>query len=231
MKGSENIINQNGGFKWVSSGLLAAFSASLCCITPVLALVSGTSGMAATFSWAEPLRPYLIGLTTMVLGLAWYQKLKPDRQDEKQCDCENDGKEPFIQSKKFLSIVTIIAMALLTFPSYSHLFYPDNIRRTVEHTSIVNIQQVNLKIKGMTCAGCEEHIKHASYQVEGVLNVESTYEKRSASIVFDSSKASMEEIEKAVNSTGYSITNYRFVEPSLNYLERTNLIPSEKELR
>ena len=63
--------------KLIGAGLLTAIAASLCCITPVLALVAGTSGLASTFSWLEPFRPYFIGLTILVLGFAWYQKLKP----------------------------------------------------------------------------------------------------------------------------------------------------------
>lgn len=61
-------------------GLLTATAASLCCITPVIALVAGTSGMASAFSWMEPARPYLIGLTILTLGLAWYQKLKSKKK-------------------------------------------------------------------------------------------------------------------------------------------------------
>jgi mercuric ion transport protein len=56
-------------------GLLAAVAASLCCITPVLAFLGGASGLASSFSWIEPYRPYLIGLTIAVFAFAWYQKL------------------------------------------------------------------------------------------------------------------------------------------------------------
>lgn len=55
--------------KLIGTGLLTAIAASLCCITPVLALVAGTSGLASTFSWLEPFRPYFIGLTVLVLGI------------------------------------------------------------------------------------------------------------------------------------------------------------------
>ena len=63
--------------KLIGTGLLTAIAASLCCITPVLALIAGTSGLASTFSWLEPFRPYFIGLTILVLVFAWFQKLKP----------------------------------------------------------------------------------------------------------------------------------------------------------
>ena len=61
----------------IGMGLLTALASSLCCITPVLAIFAGSSGMASSFSWMEPARPYLIIFTIIVLGFAWYQKLKP----------------------------------------------------------------------------------------------------------------------------------------------------------
>src|SRR5690554_7743242 len=77
--------------KLIGAGILTAFAASLCCITPVLALIAGTSGLAASFSWLEPFRPYLIGLTILVLGFAWYQKLKPKKEID--CDCETEDRK------------------------------------------------------------------------------------------------------------------------------------------
>jgi mercuric ion transport protein len=89
--------------KLIGAGLLTAITASLCCITPVLALIAGTSGIASTFSWIEPFRPYLIGLTILVLAFAWYQKLKS--QKEIDCECDTDERPKFIQSKSLLGIV------------------------------------------------------------------------------------------------------------------------------
>ena len=74
--------------KLIGAGLLTTIAASLCCITPVLALIAGTSGLTSTFSWLEPFRPYFIGLTILVLGFAWYQKLKPKKQIERKRETE-----------------------------------------------------------------------------------------------------------------------------------------------
>ena len=106
-------------------GVLTAVSASLCCITPVLALFAGVSGVASSFSWLEPARPFFMGFTGLVLGFAWYQKLKPAKE-EIDCDCEVDEKPSFWQSKSFLGIVTGLAIVLLSFPYYSSSFFPDN---------------------------------------------------------------------------------------------------------
>jgi hypothetical protein len=100
--------------------LLTAITASLCCIAPVLALIAGISGVASTFTWIEPFRPYLIGLTILVLGFVWYQILKPRKDID--CECEPDENPKFIQTKMFLGIVTAFAIIMLAFPHYSGIF-------------------------------------------------------------------------------------------------------------
>ena len=108
--------------KLISAGLMTAIASSLCCITPVLAIVAGSSGLASTFSWLEPFRPYFIGMTVLVLGFAWYQKLKP--QQKIDCNCETTQKPNFMQTKSFLGIITVMTVLLLSFPSYAHIFFP-----------------------------------------------------------------------------------------------------------
>jgi len=41
----------------IGAGLLTAFAASLCRITPVLAMLSGAAGIASTFSWMGTIPP------------------------------------------------------------------------------------------------------------------------------------------------------------------------------
>ena len=69
-----------------------------------------------------------------------------------------------------------------------------------------NIQTVNFDVKGMTCASCEQHITHAVNELEGIVNVNASYEKANAKVEFDNSKTTKEDIEKAINSTGYKVT-------------------------
>ncbi|ASV79769.1 heavy metal transporter [Elizabethkingia anophelis] len=189
--------------KLLGAGLLTAFASSLCCITPVLALVAGTSGLASTFSWLEPARPYFIGLTVLVLGFAWYQKIKFKKID---CNCETDEKPKFKQSKTFLGIVTVFAGLMLAFPMYAHIFYP----KTEKQVMVVdksNIETVEFAISGMTCAGCEEHVNNEVNKLSGIVKTTTSYENGNAIIEFDNSKTSTAEIEKAINSTGYSVTD------------------------
>ncbi len=190
--------------KLIGFGLLSAVSASICCITPVLALLAGTSGLASAFSWLEPARPYFIALTVVVLGFAWYQKLKPKKQID--CKCETEEKPTFIQSKTFLGAVTVFAGLMLVFPMYAHIFYPKAEKQiiVVEKSSI---KKVEFTISGMTCAGCEEHVNHEVNKLTGIISVNASYEKGNAIVEFDNAKTNIAEIEQAIRSTGYTITN------------------------
>ncbi|HIB47192.1 MAG TPA: mercuric transport protein MerTP [Flavobacteriaceae bacterium] len=194
--------------KLIGAGLLTAMAASICCITPVLALIAGTSGIASTFSWIEPFRPYLIGLTILVLLFAWYQKLKP--QKEIDCECETDEKPKFIQSKKFLGIVTVFAIVMLAFPYYSGIFYP-NTEKQIIVVDKSDIKTTEFTISGMTCASCEEHVNHEVNKLKGIVNSKASYENGNAIIEFDKTKANEAEIEKAINSTGYKVTDKKEV--------------------
>lgn len=215
MKKPEPSLQNQGapaGKAWLGAGLLAAFAASLCCITPVLALLGGVSGIAATFSWLEPFRPYLIGATILVLGFAWYQKLKPRALEEINCACEDDNeghkKPSFLQSRKFLAIVTVSASLLLAFPYYSGLFFPDN---DTAHASVVNhsdVVEASLFIKGMTCEGCEKSVNYALTNQEGVVEAVSSYKDGSAKVKFDRTRVTVEELAQAIEEeTGYTVTN------------------------
>jgi mercuric ion transport protein len=187
--------------KLMGTGIFAAIAASICCITPLLALIAGSGSLAASFAWLNPARPYFIGLTVVVLGFAWYQKLKPSVDD---CGCAVDEKHSFLQSKKFLLIITIASALMIAFPAYSKIFFPQNVKEQVA-IQPSKTQTVEFGIKGMTCAGCEEHVKAEVNKLPGIVQLSVSYEKRNAIVVFDPSKTTAKAIHEAINKTGYKV--------------------------
>jgi mercuric ion transport protein len=194
----------NSENKLIGAGLLTAITASLCCITPVVALIAGTSGIASTFSWIKPFRPYLIAMTILVLAFAWYQKLKT--QKEIDCECETDEKPKFIQTKSFLGIVNAFAIVMFAFPYYSGVFYP-NTEKQIIVVDKSDIKTTEFKISGMTCASCEGHLSHEVNKLNGIVNSKASYENGNAIIEFDKSKTNETEIEKAISTTAYKIVD------------------------
>jgi copper chaperone CopZ len=194
------------------TGILTAILASLCCITPVLALIAGISGAASTFSWIEPFRPYLAALTIGVLAFAWYQKLKPAKE-EIECDCEEDGKSSFWQSKKFLAIVTVFALLMLAFPYYSGIFYPDNSGNRNITFSESNVINAEIDLEGMTCTSCEHSVNHALRSEEGVIEAESDYKTGVARVKYDASKIDLDKLSQDLEEkTGYTVVASKKIE-------------------
>lgn len=200
------MANEKTNTKILTAGTITALGASLCCITPVLALMAGIGGVAATFSWLDPFRPFFMGLTLLVLGFAWYQQLKP-KKEALGCNCEDEEKKSFVQSKTFLGIVTALALLLLSFPYYSGAFFPTPSEKEI--TAVAKppqLQQVQLQIKGMTCAGCEQSVNHVLKSREGVLEAKASYENGEAQLSYDPALTSPESLKAAIeDELGYQV--------------------------
>ncbi|GAB4377221.1 MAG: hypothetical protein Kow0042_24640 [Calditrichia bacterium] len=193
------------------SSILAAIAASLCCITPVLAILGGLGGIASTFSWLEPLRPYLMGFTALLLGYAFYQAYKPKKETEIDCACEDeetDKTKNFLNSKGFLWVVLAVSIVLFAFPYYSGYLIP-----SVEKTNLVaaenNILEAEMQIEGMTCTGCEALINYALQSEQGVLKAESSYKTGIAHVKYDKSKVAPKKLSLAVEKLGYRVKDVK----------------------
>ena len=65
------------------------------------------------------------------------------------------------------------------------------------------IQTVTLSVPGMTCAACPITVKKALTKVEGVSQVDVSFDKREAVVTFDDAKTSVQKLTEATTSSGY----------------------------
>ncbi len=192
---------------YASTGLFAAIASSLCCIAPIIAMFGGVAGAASTFSWVEPARPFLIGISIIALGLAFYQAYKTKPVDD--CNCEVPAKKSFLNSKSFLWSVTILSILMFSFPYYSNNFYSQAavVQTDLDSTKTV---QCTIGIKGMTCAGCENYVQYALLPMNGVLEAKASYKDGNAIIQVDTSMISIGELKmKLEEETGYKVLDYK----------------------
>jgi mercuric ion transport protein len=195
MKSEKNLIG---------IGILTSITASLCCIMPILTLIAGTGGILATFSWLAPFRPYLIGTTFITLSFVWYQKLKS--QKEIDCECTLEESTKFVQSKIFLGIITLFALAMLAFPYYSSVFYPKSSTK-MPVVDKIDSKTMVFRINGMTCVNCEKHINQEVEKLSGIVSLKTSYKNGNTIITFDKTETNKTEIEQAIEATGYKITD------------------------
>jgi copper chaperone CopZ len=193
-----------------NSAIVTAVLASLCCITPVLAVLGGLSGIATTFDFLEPLRPYFIAFTAIILGYAFYNAYKPKKETDIECACEEDyaqggKKTKFINSKAFLWTVAIVAAILITFPYYSQVLFP-KLEASSTNVNTTNLVNAEIQIEGMTCTACEHSVDYALKSETGVINASSSYKTGVAKVEYDKSKITPEKLKKTVEEkVGYKV--------------------------
>jgi mercuric ion transport protein len=184
----------------LGSGLLLAVTSSLCCIVPVLAIIGGAGGTVAAFSWAAPLRPYLLAATVLVLGFAFYRAYKPERKD----DCGFAEKKNVLQSKTFLWVVAVLSVVLSAFPYCAGVFEKKIAQPIAANDS--DMQQAVIHIRGMGCADCEGLVNNALLQKKGVRKVNTSYAKGEAIVKFDPTQISLPQLAATIEKeTGYQV--------------------------
>lgn len=188
--------------KLAITAIVGSISASLCCITPILAITSSVTGIATTFSWLEPYRPFLVGITVLILSYAWYKKIQKPKNTDIHCDCDEPESMSFMQTKKFLVGVSLFSLITLTFPYYSHAIIPSS-NKDVVIVEKSNIATITFIVVGMTCGGCEAHVENEVEKLKGILKVDANYSTGLVEVKYDKSKVSIEAIQKAINNTGY----------------------------
>ncbi|SEQ57323.1 mercuric transport protein MerTP [Neolewinella agarilytica] len=191
-----------------STGLLAAVAASLCCIAPILVLVSGSTILLSGFSWIAPLRPYLIGASALALGAAWYFHLRSTPVED--CDCPPENRS-LLQSRGFLTVVSVLAVVFLAIPSFTGGDGPVAGKSAVLPTGQGQLMTATFLVEGMTCGGCEKHVSDAVYGVAGVVEIEASYAEKNTVVTFDAAQTDAASIAAAIATTGYTVTDYTAV--------------------
>jgi mercuric ion transport protein len=114
MKYGQPKSNRLIGFGLVGA-VLTGFLASACCIGPLLLIFLGV-GSAGALTALEPYRPYMMALTFIFLGAAFYFTYRKP----KVAGCETDEARCKNGSKKFqkilLWIATMFSLAMLFSP-------------------------------------------------------------------------------------------------------------------
>lgn len=67
-------LSTNQEKRSIAAVIAAALAASVCCVGPLLLVMLGIGGArVGNLTALEPFRPYLIGLTLLLLGYAFYK--------------------------------------------------------------------------------------------------------------------------------------------------------------
>ena len=116
-----------------------------------------------------------------------------------------------MQSTGFLASVTLLAALLLAFPYYCAKLYPTakpNAPVVSTPGAAPTWQTRTYRIQGMTCEACARHVEHDVQQLPGVQSVQVSYGQGIAQVHFNPKVTPADQVEKAINGTGYSVLNF-----------------------
>ncbi len=217
------IVKESGSgstLKWALAAVGAALIGSSCCILPLLAAVGIFSGtVAAQVHWLDSLRPFFLGITIVALGIAWWSALrsKEVRKEGPVCDCEvNDrssvryGVVSAMRNVRVLAVITVIALALGTFPYWSGWVFGGESPQVNSTVSEVVVSAV-FHVDGMTCGGCEQAVKTSVGSLPGVRTVEADHESGMVKVVWVPEVVSVKEIINAIEKPGYRVQGWEWV--------------------
>jgi len=201
----------------LGGSIMAAIAASLCCIGPLVAVAIGLGTFSAAAAFAA-LRPYLIGLTALLLAGAFYLTYRKRAVTCEGGACQVRGASR--TSNILLWLATVAVVAFATFPYYSAAFLRANTQKndspaTLNATAgvaspIYTGQQSQpatvtalIGIEGLTCGACAVTARLALNKVKGVSSAEVSFEKKEAKVTYDPALATPDQLKAAIDAAGF----------------------------
>ena len=205
------MIKESAGNLSLGSAVIAAFASSLCCLLPVVSLVLGLGAFGAA-SVFETLRPYLLVVAFLALGVGFYQTYF---RREKCTDGQACATKPISRLNQFmLWFATVAIAAFALFPNFSG-FIVSALSAKTEPAKEINQPAVVVENKaskprtiviavgGMTCEGCASQLNVALKRQKGIISAEASYPNKNVTVVYDSTQITVEQIKEAIRNAGY----------------------------
>lgn len=186
-----------------AGAVIAAVTASLCCILPVVAVALGLTGFAAS-RFFETWRPYLLALTFALLGLGIYLAYRPRTE---ACEPGTLCARPnFVRwNRAILWLVTVLVVVLAAFPYYSGAVA----RAIPGEEKVAPAPSANLaaravmNVEGMDCGGCAALLEKKLSQIPGVRRAEVNFERKQASVDYDAQAVAPSRFAEIIKEAGF----------------------------
>ncbi len=190
----------------LTGAVVAAVTASLCCILPLIAAVLGFTGLAAS-AFFERSRPYLLAVAFGLLAVGFYLAYRSPRRQA----CEVGSvcaRTPIGRwNRAVLWLVAVLVAVFAAFPYYSGW-----VARAVTMTKgpaeiPAQSSQAHavLKIDGMVCVSCAALLEKKLSQISGVRRAQVSFEKRQATLDYDPRAVRPSQFVKAITEVGYKV--------------------------
>jgi copper chaperone CopZ len=150
-------------------------------------------------------RPVFLGVTFVLLGVAWYLTYRKTKADACGEGTTCAGRRSAKTAKVILWVGTVLAVAVAAVPLYAGA-----VARLVHGESAgaaraagSNVASLTVKIPDMDCQACAVNIERALVKVEGIVRAEIVFKTKQGVIAYDPARIAPEKVIRAVDETGF----------------------------
>ncbi|MGH9650256.1 MAG: mercuric transporter MerT family protein, partial [Terriglobales bacterium] len=183
---------------FIGASLVTAVGASLCCVLPIVFALAG-AGIVGASAFFAVWRPYLLGVTFLLLGLGFYFAYGGRRQ---ACEPGSACSVPAVSrsGRIGLWIATAVILVVAAFPYYSEAVAKLLLSESGDtpRASAVRLERASFAVEGMDCTACAAAIVKKLKALDGVQTATVSYEAKRAVVEFDANKVSVSQLQQAI---------------------------------
>lgn len=192
----------------LGGGMLAALAASLCCVGPVLFALLGIGAFGASSLFLS-LRPYLLAIAVLAIAFGFYRAYI-----RRESCAHGEACAPMPVNKTSRIVLWVAAAGVLAFAlsPYYVGYLAARFTRSAQispaaapavSTQASALETVTIEVTGMDCQSCEMQIKAALDNTQGVRSSDVSFERGNVRILYDPHQTDVNQIRRAIDSTGY----------------------------
>ena len=189
----------------VLGAVVAAVAASACCVLPLILGVAsaGALGLSAALT---PYRPYLIGLTLLILGVAFYLAYHPAKASTcaTEGECATGGASGASRvARAALWAVAVFTVAVMAYPQIAAQRARAQMPAAPAVALPAAVQTVTFAVGKMDCAACSGQIVTALKKTPGVYDARVDFDAKRATVRYDAARVGVAQIQAVIDGTGF----------------------------
>jgi len=187
----------------LGASVVAAIAASLCCILPIVAAVTGAGVLAAGAAF-ERWRPYLLGAAGVLLAgglLLAYRDHRKACEPGSVCAARPGSRWNLMA----LGILALLVIGLAAFPYYSGSVASAVVRRADSSMGSAALATATFRIPDMDCPACAVSLSARLGRLPGVAGANVDFESRRAVVTYHPGRQDFAAFQKIVNEAGFRV--------------------------
>lgn len=190
-----------------------AIAVKPCCWGPAVLSAFGAAGSSATplLSKISRYRPYLLGLSSIMIGYSFYDVYGPPSRKQLPSCCQSEAqKQAHTQQLAMNRTVVWASLAVaVAGAAYGRRVPPPGVNAAilsggsqVRGTSAASASLMKLQVGGMNCGGCASKVRGAIESVRGVENVMVDHKTGEAIV---KGAINRDSVKKAITRLGFNV--------------------------